>query len=238
MFNKISDEYIKSVFDHAAKKYDVMNDIMSVGMHRMWKNFMVKICNPKPHSIVLDLAGGTGDLTIKFAQKLKDSGKIFLVDSNKSMLTVGKKKIRNFGLIKNIYYIQASAENLPFANFSFDVAAISFGLRNMCNQEKSLRSVFRVLRTGGKLVILEFSKPYSEVLKKLYSVYSFSFPYVGLLLFNNSFSYRYLIKSVQTYYDQKHLKKIIRASGFNKISHFNLLGGIASIHVGFKTTLY
>ncbi|ADD79806.1 bifunctional demethylmenaquinone methyltransferase/2-methoxy-6-polyprenyl-1,4-benzoquinol methylase UbiE [Candidatus Riesia pediculicola] len=235
MFNRISNQYIKSIFNHSSDHYDLMNDMMSLGTHRIWKNVAVKVCNLKQNHTVLDLAGGTGDLTIKFAKILKNSGKIFLVDINKRMIEIGKRKIRNLGLIKNIYYIQASAENLPFEDFSFDVVVVSFGLRNIQDQEKSLKSIFRVLKTGGKLVILEFSKPSSKTLKKLYSIYSFFLPYLGLLFFDNFHSYQYLIRSIQVHPDQNYLKKMIEKSGFKKVNYLNLIGGIVSIHVGYKT---
>mgnify|MGYP003323195418 FL=1 len=179
--NKAS--YVAGVFDSVAKKYDVMNDIMSGGVHRIWKHITVEISRVKPGQKVLDVAGGTGDLAAKFAKRVGPSGHVVLSDINQSMLDVGRDRLIDKGLVKNISYVLADAQMLPFQDDSFDIVSIGFGLRNVTDKDRALVSMRRVLRPGGKLLILEFSKPYSDIISKLYDEYSFKIiPKLGRLL--------------------------------------------------------
>ncbi|WMY96880.1 MAG: bifunctional demethylmenaquinone methyltransferase/2-methoxy-6-polyprenyl-1,4-benzoquinol methylase UbiE [Arsenophonus sp.] len=226
---------VESVFHSVANKYDLMNDLMSFGIHRIWKNFTVKTSEACSGQIILDLAGGTGDLTAKFSHIIGKTGKIILVDINNSMIEIGRKKLRNIGIIGNVYYIQANAEELPFPDNYFDCISISFGLRNITNKKKALKSMFRVLKSGGRLLILEFSKPISPFLKKFFDLYAFNFlPPLGKIITKDADSYRYLAESIRTYPDQKTIKKMMECIGFKKVSYTNMTGGIVSLHKGFK----
>ncbi|WP_294832753.1 bifunctional demethylmenaquinone methyltransferase/2-methoxy-6-polyprenyl-1,4-benzoquinol methylase UbiE [uncultured Gilliamella sp.] len=226
---------VAEVFHSVADKYDVMNDLMSFGIHRIWKKNTIEYSSVRKGQKVLDLAGGTGDLTAKFAQLVGDDGLVVLADINESMLKVGRDKLRDKGLFKNIEYVQANAEQLPFANNYFDCITISFGLRNVTDKEKALRSMWRVLKPGGRLLILEFSKPQYQILNKAYDLYSFTMlPLMGKLVANDSESYRYLAESIRMHPDQKTLKKMMEDAGFVDVKYHNMTGGIVALHIGFK----
>ncbi|GAA3548655.1 bifunctional demethylmenaquinone methyltransferase/2-methoxy-6-polyprenyl-1,4-benzoquinol methylase UbiE [Zobellella aerophila] len=229
------EQMVASVFHSVAAKYDVMNDLMSFGIHRLWKRFTIDCSGIRKGQKVLDLAGGTGDLTAKFSRIVGDSGQVVLADINDSMLKVGRDKLRNKGLGNNIAYVQANAEHLPFPDNYFDVITIAFGLRNVTNKDQALASMFRVLKPGGRLLVLEFSKPQHEVMSKLYDFYSFNIlPRMGSLVANDSDSYQYLAESIRMHPDQETLKAMMEEVGFEQTEYFNLTDGIVALHRGFK----
>lgn len=226
---------VADVFHSVADKYDVMNDLMSFGIHRFWKKITIEYSSVRKGQKVLDLAGGTGDLTAKFSKLIGDEGLVVLADINESMLKVGRDKLRDKGLFKNIEYVQANAEELPFTDNYFDCITISFGLRNVTDKEKALRSMWRVLKPGGRLLILEFSKPQYQILNKAYDLYSFSvLPLMGKIVANDANSYRYLAESIRMHPDQKTLKKMMEDAGFVDVKYHNMTGGIVALHTGFK----
>ncbi|WP_392562895.1 bifunctional demethylmenaquinone methyltransferase/2-methoxy-6-polyprenyl-1,4-benzoquinol methylase UbiE [Orbus sturtevantii] len=226
---------VADVFNSVADKYDVMNDLMSFGIHRIWKKITIEYSGVRQGQTVLDLAGGTGDLTAKFSKLVGDNGLVILADINQSMLKVGRDKLRDKGLFKNIEYVQANAEELPFADNTFDCITISFGLRNVTNKDKALSSMWRVLKPGGRLLILEFSKPEYKLLSKAYDLYSFTMlPLIGKLVANDSDSYRYLAESIRMHPDQVKLKQMMNDAGFRDVQYHNMTGGIVALHIGFK----
>lgn len=226
---------VAEVFHSVADKYDIMNDLMSFGIHRIWKKITIEYSSVRKGQKVLDLAGGTGDLTAKFSQIVGDDGLVVLADINESMLKVGRDKLRDKGLFKNIEYVQANAEELPFADNFFDCITISFGLRNVTDKQKALESMWRVLKPGGRLLILEFSKPQYQILNKAYDLYSFTMlPLMGKIVANDSDSYRYLAESIRMHPDQKTLKKMMEDAGFVDVKYHNMTGGIVALHTGFK----
>lgn len=226
---------VAEVFHSVADKYDVMNDLMSFGIHRIWKKITIEYSSVRKGQKVLDLAGGTGDLTAKFSQIVGDDGLVVLADINESMLKVGRDKLRDKGLFNNIEYVQANAEELPFADNYFDCITISFGLRNVTDKQKALQSMWRVLKPGGRLLILEFSKPQYQILNKAYDLYSFTMlPLMGKIVANDADSYRYLAESIRMHPDQKTLKKMMENAGFVDVKYHNMTGGIVALHTGFK----
>lgn len=226
---------VAEVFHSVADKYDVMNDLMSFGIHRIWKKVTIEYSSVRKGQKVLDLAGGTGDLTAKFSQLVGGDGLVVLADINESMLKVGRDKLRDKGLFKNIEYVQANAEELPFADNYFDCITISFGLRNVTDKQKALCSMWRVLKPGGRLLILEFSKPQYKILNKAYDLYSFTMlPLMGKVVANDADSYRYLAESIRMHPDQKTLKKMMEDAGFVDVKYHNMTGGIVALHTGFK----
>ena len=226
---------VADVFHSVADKYDVMNDLMSFGIHRIWKKITIEYSSVRKGQKVLDLAGGTGDLTAKFSQLVGDDGLVVLADINESMLKVGREKLRDKGLFKNIEYVQANAEELPFADNFFDCITISFGLRNVTDKNKALQSMWRVLKPGGRLLILEFSQPQYPILNKAYDLYSFTMlPLMGKVIANDADSYRYLAESIRMHPDQKTLKKMMEDAGFVDVKYHNMTGGIVALHTGFK----
>ncbi|ATF09288.1 bifunctional demethylmenaquinone methyltransferase/2-methoxy-6-polyprenyl-1,4-benzoquinol methylase UbiE [Candidatus Enterovibrio altilux] len=228
--NKVAD-----VFHNVSAKYDLMNDIMSMGMHRIWKRFTINCSGARPGQHVLDLAGGTGDLTAKFSRIVGGTGQVILADINNSMLNVGRDKLRNLGIVGNVTYVQANAEELPFPDDCFDCITIGFGLRNVTDQNSALRSMYRVLKLGGRLLVLEFSKPVIAPLSKIYDAYSFHvLPKIGKIIANNSESYRYLAESIRMHPDQETLKDMMEDAGFEQTKYFNLTGGIVALHRGYK----
>lgn len=226
---------VAGVFHSVAQQYDVMNDVMSFGIHRLWKRFTIDASGVRPGNKVLDLAGGTGDLTAKFSKLVGKDGQVVLADINSSMLNVGRDKLRDKGLVQNIEYVQANAECLPFEENTFDVVTIAFGLRNVTDKAKALRSIFSVLKPGGRLLVLEFSKPKSELLTKAYDFYSFSIlPKMGEIIAKDGESYQYLAESIRMHPDQETLKEMMEAAGFEQTTYKNLTGGVVALHKGYK----
>ncbi len=226
---------VADVFHSVAAKYDVMNDLMSFGVHRLWKRFTIDMSGVRPGNKVLDLAGGTGDLTKKFSKIVGPSGKVVLADINSSMLEVGRERLTNQGYVGNIEYVQANAQYLPFEDNTFDVITIAFGLRNVTDKDEALRSMFRVLKPGGRLLVLEFSQTNNPLLKKAYDLYSFTaLPLMGKLVTNDSESYKYLAESIRMHPDQETLKGMMVDAGFNRVSYHNMTGGMVALHRGIK----
>lgn len=226
---------VADVFHSVAAKYDVMNDLMSFGIHRIWKRFTIDCSGVRREQRVLDLAGGTGDLAAKFSRMVGEQGQVVLADINDSMLKMGREKLRDRGIVGNVSYVQANAEALPFPDNYFDCITISFGLRNVTDKDKALRSMFRVLKPGGRLLVLEFSKPLLAPLSKAYDAYSFHvLPKIGELVVKDPESYRYLAESIRMHPDQETLKGMMGAAGFDNVTYFNLTGGIVALHRGFK----
>ncbi|HIE0610538.1 TPA: bifunctional demethylmenaquinone methyltransferase/2-methoxy-6-polyprenyl-1,4-benzoquinol methylase UbiE [Serratia marcescens] len=226
---------VADVFHSVAAKYDVMNDLMSFGIHRIWKRFTIDCSGVRRGQRVLDLAGGTGDLAAKFSRMVGEQGLVVLADINDSMLKMGREKLRDRGIVGNINYVQANAEALPFPDNYFDCITISFGLRNVTDKDKALRSMFRVLKPGGRLLVLEFSKPLLAPLSKAYDAYSFHvLPKIGELVVKDPDSYRYLAESIRMHPDQETLKGMMGNAGFENVTYFNLTGGIVALHRGFK----
>ncbi|MBP8221168.1 MAG: bifunctional demethylmenaquinone methyltransferase/2-methoxy-6-polyprenyl-1,4-benzoquinol methylase UbiE [Aeromonadaceae bacterium] len=229
------EQMVAGVFHSVAAKYDLMNDLMSFGIHRLWKRFAIDCAGLRPAQKVLDLAGGTGDLTARFSRIVGERGEVVLADINDSMLKVGRDKLRNLGLVDNIRYVQANAEALPFPDNHFDLITIGFGLRNVTDKEKALASMFRVLKPGGRLLVLEFSKPTSELMAKLYDLYSFHIlPKMGKLVARDSDSYQYLAESIRMHPDQDTLKGMMETVGFESVDYFNLTQGVVALHRGYK----
>ena len=226
---------VANVFHKVATKYDIMNDVMSMGVHRLWKRFTIDCSGVRPGHKVLDLAGGTGDFTAKFSRIVGENGRVVLADINNSMLLVGRDKLRDMGVIGNVNYVQANAEELPFPDDFFDCITIGFGLRNVTDKCKALRSMYRVLKPGGRLLVLEFSKPIIKPLSKVYDAYSFYFlPKMGEIIANDAESYRYLAESIRVHPDQETLKEMMDEAGFEQAKYFNLTGGIVALHRGYK----
>ena len=226
---------VADVFHSVAAKYDIMNDVMSGGIHRLWKQYTIEISGVREGNRVLDIAGGTGDLAAKFSNIVGERGEVVLADINASMLGVGRDKLTDKGIVANIDYVQANAESLPFPDNHFDCITIAFGLRNVTDKDKALRSMLRVLKPGGRLLVLEFSKPTSELLSKAYDAYSFSIlPRMGKLIANDSESYQYLAESIRMHPDQETLKGMMSEAGFTSARYYNMTGGIVALHRGIK----
>jgi demethylmenaquinone methyltransferase / 2-methoxy-6-polyprenyl-1,4-benzoquinol methylase len=226
---------VAEVFHSVAAKYDLMNDLMSMGIHRLWKRYTIEMSGARRGQRVLDIAGGTGDLTAKFSKLVGPEGEVVLADINDSMLKVGRSRLADRGIIGNITYAQANAECLPFPDNHFDIITIAFGLRNVTDKDKALASMFRVLKPGGRLLVLEFSKPVAPGLGPIYDQYSFKLlPFMGKLVTNDSESYKYLAESIRMHPDQETLKGMMEGVGFEQVDFHNLTGGIVALHRGFK----
>lgn len=226
---------VAEVFHSVATHYDLMNDLMSLGIHRLWKKTTIELCQARPGHKILDIAGGTGDLAKQFSKKVGKQGRVVLADINASMLQVGRDRLIDEGHIDNIDYVQADAQALPFPNNYFDSVTIAFGLRNVTDKEKALRSMQNVIKPGGKLLVLEFSKPLFQPLEKAYDAYSFSIlPKLGELIAKDGESYRYLAESIRMHPDQNTLKNMILAAGFDDCEIHNFSGGIVALHIGRK----
>jgi demethylmenaquinone methyltransferase / 2-methoxy-6-polyprenyl-1,4-benzoquinol methylase len=226
---------VAGVFHSVAGRYDLMNDLMSGGVHRLWKRFTIELSAVRSGQRVLDIAGGTGDLAAKFSELVGESGEVVLADINDSMLKVGRDKLIDRGLHSNLTYVQADAQDLPFADNHFDLITIAFGLRNVTDKDAALRSMLRVLKPGGRLLILEFSKPENEGLSRAYDTYSFKIlPTLGKLVAGDSDSYQYLAESIRMHPDQETLKEMMEEAGFTACEYFNLTGGIVALHKGSK----
>nr|VFK59595.1 MAG: demethylmenaquinone methyltransferase / 2-methoxy-6-polyprenyl-1,4-benzoquinol methylase [Candidatus Kentron sp. UNK]VFK68830.1 MAG: demethylmenaquinone methyltransferase / 2-methoxy-6-polyprenyl-1,4-benzoquinol methylase [Candidatus Kentron sp. UNK] len=225
---------VADVFDSVADKYDIMNDLMSFGLHRLWKRATIMLSDVYAGQRVLDLAGGTGDLTRLMAQRVGESGFVVLGDINAAMLQKGRQRLINEGIVANIDYVQTDAEQLPFPDNSFDCVSIGFGLRNVTRKERALRAMQRVLRPGGRALILEFSRP-AAPLRPLYDAYSFRIlPLLGKLVANDSESYRYLAESIRMHPDQTSLKDMMIEAGFARCTYHNFTGGVVALHRGYK----
>ncbi|MDS4042972.1 MAG: bifunctional demethylmenaquinone methyltransferase/2-methoxy-6-polyprenyl-1,4-benzoquinol methylase UbiE [Candidatus Competibacter sp.] len=226
---------VAGVFDSVAGKYDVMNDLMSLGVHRLWKRFAVSVSGVRAGERVLDLAGGTGDLTSRLLPLVGPKGLVVLSDINASMLSEGRRRLIDEGAVGNIAYVRADAEQLPFADNTFDCIAIAFGLRNVTYKERALVAMRRALKPGGRAIILEFSHPIAPGLKPAYDLYSFAvLPVLGRLVAGDAASYRYLAESIRMHPDQDTLLRMMEEAGFERCRYFNLTGGIVAVHRGYK----
>ncbi|RZO96256.1 MAG: bifunctional demethylmenaquinone methyltransferase/2-methoxy-6-polyprenyl-1,4-benzoquinol methylase UbiE [Gammaproteobacteria bacterium] len=227
-------EKVKEVFDSVATNYDLMNDLMSMGIHRLWKRFMLSQTGLKMGMKALDVAGGTGDIAALLREQVGESGLVVMTDINPSMLKEGRSRLLDRGKLKNIQVVQCDAEQLPFDEDQFDCVTIAFGLRNVTVKENALKSMFRVLKPGGKLLILEFSKP-NEMLSPVYDIYSFNIlPTLGEWVANDRESYQYLAESIRVHPDQEKLEQMILSAGFDRAEYRNLTGGIVALHIGYK----
>ena len=223
---------VSEVFHSVASKYDLMNDVMSAGLHRGWKRFAVEISGVKAGDKVLDIAGGSGDLSELFAKKVTLTGEVILTDINASMLAVGRDRMIDEGL--SLPAAQCNAEKLPFADNSFDCVIVAFGLRNMTHKDIALKEMQRVLKVGGRLLVLEFSKVW-QPLEKIYDAYSFKLlPFMGKLIAKDAQSYEYLAESIRMHPDQETLKKMMLDAGFGKADYYNLTAGMVALHKGYK----
>ena len=227
---------VGAVFDSVASNYDLMNDVMSLGIHRLWKRFTLELCGLRPGQRVLDLAGGTGDLALQQARRVGPTGRVILADINAEMLSLGRDRMIDSGLIGNVDSVLCNAEALPFADASFDLVTIAFGLRNVTDKPAALRSMQRVLKPGGRLCVLEFSRPLCEPLEKIYDFYSFRLlPRLGEVIARDRDSYRYLAESIRRHPDQETLRRMIAEDGgFDEVEVHNLSGGIVALHRAFK----
>jgi demethylmenaquinone methyltransferase/2-methoxy-6-polyprenyl-1,4-benzoquinol methylase len=226
--------HVREVFDSVADRYDLMNDLMSLGIHRLWKRFTIGMADLKPGQRVLDLAGGTGDLTRMMAPRVGREGLVVLSDINAAMLGNGRSRLLDKGISGNVDFAQANAEHLPFRDASFDLVTMAFGLRNVTDKQQALNSISRVLRPSGRLLVLEFSRP-AAALRPAYDFYSFSIlPKLGRLVANDEASYRYLAESIRMHPDQQTLRDMMQQAGFENCDYHNLTGGIVAIHRGYK----
>ena len=226
---------VREVFDSVAAQYDLMNDLMSGGLHRLWKRFTIELSAVRSGQTVLDIAGGTGDLAAKFSRLVGADGKVILADINAAMLYVGRDRLIDKGALSNIDVVQADAQFLPFDDNSIDCITIAFGLRNVTDKAKALRSMHRVLKPGGRVLVLEFSKPTSPLLSKVYDAYSFSaLPAMGKLITDDADSYRYLAESIRKHPDQESLLEMVEDAGFVDCRYHNMTGGIVAVHRGIK----
>jgi demethylmenaquinone methyltransferase/2-methoxy-6-polyprenyl-1,4-benzoquinol methylase len=226
---------VAEVFHSVAGNYDLMNDLMSGGIHRLWKRVTIEMSGVRPGHTVLDIAGGTGDLAAKLSRIVGPEGTVVLADINDSMLKVGRDRLVDRGITDNVRFSQADAQYLPFPDNTFDVITIAFGLRNVTDKDMALRSMLRVLKPGGKLLVLEFSKPPNSLLSKIYDGYSFSIlPKLGKLFANDADSYQYLAESIRMHPDQETLMGMMDSAGFANTDYHNMTGGIVALHRGVK----
>jgi len=226
---------VRNVFDSVADKYDLMNDLMSLGIHRLWKRIAIDLSAVRAGERVLDLAGGTGDLTRLLKQRTGEAGEVVLADINAAMLRNGRNRLTDHGIAGQLYYAQVNAECLPFASDSFDCVCMGFGLRNVTDKDAALRSIHRVLKPGGRILVLEFSHPVDPLTGKIYDFYSFNLlPRLGAWVANDAESYRYLAESIRMHPDQNTLKAMMEQAGFERCEYFNLTRGIVAVHRGYK----
>lgn len=226
---------VGAVFKSVAGNYDVMNDAMSLGVHRAWKWFAVAQSGVKLGDQVLDLAAGSGDLSLKFAQKVGEQGHVTMTDINDAMLEEGRKRLADAGIAGNVDYCLVNAENLPFDDNSFDCISISFGLRNVTRKEVALASMQRCLKPGGRAIILEFSRPTNDAFRKIYDAYSFNvIPKLGEMIADDRDSYQYLVESIRQHPPQEELKQMMLNAGFDRVRYHNLTGGVVALHIGYK----
>lgn len=227
-------EHVANVFHSVARNYDIMNDIMSLGSHRLIKKFTVQLTALRPGQAVLDLAGGTGDFSLQFSPIVGSKGTVVLADINESMLRVGRDRIIDNGSLTNISYSLADAEKLPFNDNSFDCVCIAYGLRNVTDKNAALRSMYRVVKPGGRVVVLEFSKPRKPLVSKAYDFYSKLWPLAGKIVSGDSESYQYLVESIRMHPDQETLKSMFLDAGFQHCEYHDVMDGICAIHIGYK----
>ena len=238
-FREVSEEekrsLVKEVFRSVADRYDLMNDLMSLGLHRVWKDIAISHTGVRKGHIVLDLAAGSGDLTHRLVKRVGDEGRIVSFDISQPMLQKCKRRMIDAGLVNNIAYVLGNAEELPFESRQFDCITIGFGLRNIVRIQSALGSMFRVLRPGGRILVLEFSQPAPQLLARIYDQYSFSvIPKIGQVIAGDENSYRYLVESIRRHPNQDQLKNMMTSAGFEDVKYFNLTGGIVALHVGFR----
>ena len=227
-------DMVRGVFDSVASRYDVMNDLMSAGLHRLWKRYTVDQAAVRPGHTVLDLAGGTGDLALKFSRKVGKDGHVVLADINAAMLKQGRSRLIDAGVSGNVTITQVDAQNLPFEDSTFDCITMAFGLRNVTDKDAALASIFRVLKPGGKAMILEFSEP-NKAIKPAYDVYSFKvLPTLGKLVADDPDSYQYLAESIRMHPDQETLKSMMETVGFERCRYHNMAAGIVALHIGYR----
>ena len=226
---------VRGVFDSVASRYDLMNDLMSLGVHRLWKRFAIQLAGVRQGQRVLDLASGTGDLADRFADLVGPDGSVLMTDINASMLQVGRDRMLDRGHAGNLSFAQVNAERLPFPDDSFDLITIAFGLRNVTDKQQALNAMYHALRPGGRVLVLEFSKPTNRPLEAVYDLYSFHIlPRMGRIVANDAESYRYLAESIRMHPDQETLKDMMEQAGFERCDVHNLTGGIVAVHRGFK----
>ena len=226
---------VKQVFDSVAERYDLMNDLMSFGLHRYWKRFADTLCAVRRGETVLDLAGGTGDLALRFATRIGDRGQVVLADINAAMVDQGRRRLVDAGVADRVSCTLADAQQLPFPAASFDCIAMSFGLRNVTDKQRALASMLATLKPGGRLVILEFSSLVIPGLRRAYDDYSLRvLPWLGKRVVGDMESYRYLAESIRLHPDQEALRGLLRQAGFERVTYHNLLAGIAAVHKAYK----
>jgi len=222
---------VNRVFSEVYEKYDFMNDVMSLGVHRIWKKNMIDWMRPQENTSLIDVASGTGDLAKKFSERTSNNCNIVCVEPNKYMLKEGEKKLNGYN---NIKWKLASAEKLPFKDNTFDFYTISYGIRNVSNINQALKEAFRVLKTGGRFMCLEFSKIENELLNKFYKQYSKTIPFIGKFIVGSSMPYEYLVESIEKFYNQKELAELMKKNGFSSVEYRNLTNGISALHSGWK----
>lgn len=226
---------VADVFHSVASNYDLMNDLMSAGVHRLWKRMTIEMSGVRSGNKVLDIAGGTGDLAAKFSRIVGKDGYVVLADINESMLKVGRDRLMDLGVVDNVKFSQSDAQYLPFPDNTFDIITIAFGLRNVTDKELALKSMLRVLKPGGRLLVLEFSKPGNPVLSKIYDTYSFNIlPKLGKLFADDAESYQYLAESIRMHPDQQTLMAMMNHAGFTNTDFHNMTGGVVALHRGVK----
>ena len=229
--HKNSERLVTKIFEDVSKKYDLMNDLMSLGIHRLWKRDFINWLNPQKNTKLIDVASGTGDIAKLYLKQVDYNGNVYCVDENRGMLEINKKKLKNKN---NVKWFCNNAEDLPFKDNEFDYYTISFGIRNVENIDNALKEAFRVLKPGGRLLCLEFSKVENEILNSFYKVYSKTLPLMGKIVIGNSKPYEYLINSINEFYTQKEFLELLKKQLFINVTYKNLSGGIAAIHSGWK----
>ena len=228
---KNSERLVTKVFKDVSEKYDLMNDIMSLGIHRIWKRDFINLLNPQKNTKLIDVASGTGDIAKLFLKQVNYDATVYCIDENRDMLEINKKKLKNK---KSVKWFCNNAEELPFKDNEFDYYTISFGIRNIENIDNALKEAFRVLKPGGRLLCLEFSKVENEILNSFYKIYSKTLPFMGKIVTGNSEAYEYLINSIDEFYTQKEFLALLKKKCFTNVTYKNLSGGIAAIHSAWK----